>query len=185
MNSTPWTQFGIPDSLAYPKLYFNPPTSRLVVSVADKVTQQHRRLFVRAISESVYVPLTTYPDDITVSSVAVSASSPVAYFVSERWTLRQGRNGEYWGGDWHTITRCDLASLTLTECASRGELVFDAPFTSGWLCDALQVEGTGDTVVVRGCAFEPDKNSGQYFIGRFHPSTREVSLIALLPDPFM
>ncbi|MEK0451407.1 MAG: hypothetical protein RL088_3675 [Verrucomicrobiota bacterium] len=185
MSSTPWTQLGIPDRFAYPELYFNPPTSRLVVSVADKIIEFHRRLFVREISESVYVPLSNYPDDVTVSSVAVSATSPVAYFVSYRWSAHKGSEGECWSSDWHAITRCDLSSLTLTECAACGELVFDAPFSSGWLCDVLQVEGSGDTVVVRGCALEPGKNSAQYFIGRFHSSTREISLITLLPDPFM
>ena len=185
MSSTPWTQFGIPDGYVYPELYFNPPTNRLIVSVADKATQHHRRLFVRSISEPSYVPLTDYPADITVSSVAVSSSYPVAFLLSQRWSLHQGRDEEYWGGDWHSIARCDLSSLALTECASRGELLFESPFASGWLCDVLQIEGAGDTAIVRGCALEPDKRSGKYFIGRLHADTNKVSLITLLPDPFM
>ena len=183
--STPWTQFGIPEGYAYPELYFNPPTGRLIVSVADKAAQHHRRLFVRSISEPVYRPLTDYPDDITVSSLAVSPSAPVAFFISDRWSLHLGRGGEFWGGDWHAITRCDLASLTLTECAPRDELLFDPPFTSGWLCDVLQIEGGGDTIIVRGCVLQGELRSGRYFIGRLHVATRKISLITQLQDPFM
>lgn len=181
-----WTELGIPDGFAYPRLHFNAPSSRLLVSVADKnAPHERRRVLVRSITEPIYTPLFQCPDDITVSSMAVSTAFPVAFFSLTRWTLCHQPKGDYYGGNWHSLLRCSLDTLSVAECASDGSILFPAPFKSGWLCEILQVDDNGESIIVTASAGESHTTSRTFFVGRLNIRTRELSVITFLPGTFV
>jgi hypothetical protein len=132
-RSRSFSDIGLPDGHAFPKLAYHHPTGTIIAHTRPKNSRSRsRRLSIRRLTESRYRSIDELEPATSVESFVISAMLPVLYYVTYQWSPDGG-------GDWHGLHRFALDTHDSVVVARPGELVPPEPYRSAWLGDLVSV----------------------------------------------
>lgn len=133
MFSKSFEEVGLPVGHAFPMLAYHEPTRSLIAHTRPvKSELPAKRLSFRRVVDPCYQPIGSFPESISIESAVLDPVSPLLYFVTFEWHMRE----EGPGGDWEGLYRFDLEQHRCDRIADRNSL--DA-LEGGWKTDISEL----------------------------------------------
>ena len=133
----------------------------------------------RRVSEARYSLIGDFPSAVSVSSFALSPTSPLLYFITESWR----EIGDTVGGDWAGLHRFNLDTRQCDILTCPGELTLPSPYRRGWLVELLSAAQDGCTLFCR-AGLEREHGVVEYYLSELSVLNSRVTTIARLEHAF-
>lgn len=179
-----WSEFGIPEGYAYPKLLYNPASEMLIIQVEGVDELRPKRLYMKHKDAPKYEQVGS-PDDMTsYEDPVVSIEHPLLVFNVQTWQkLEQGV-----AGDWKELQLLDLRTRTKVHSVKKGELILPQGFSEGWICDLIAVSYDGASAYIKAALCRAGKSGPRsrvtYFLAVLDFASKRVETLSELRAVF-
>lgn len=179
-----WSEFGIPEGYAYPRLLYNAASEMMIIQVEGTDELRPKRLYMKHKDAPKYEQVGSPEDMTSYEDPVVSISHPLLAFNVQTWQkLEQGV-----GGDWKELQVLDLEIRTCVHSVKKGELILPPGFSDGWISDLIALSDDGARAYIK-VALRRTGKSGPvsrvyYFVALLDLTSKQVETLAELRGVF-